>query len=703
MGKIKKILENELVGGTQTTDVYPITSTKAVYDTDNKVLDDYIQHLKKTSTFAGIATPTTNPGTPDGPVFYIAPQAGAYSNFGNTEIDSTGIFTWDGTSWSFEKLDFIVNDSIVNDLTTGGEKNALSAEMGKVLNENAEAKYTELMNRIDSPMVTWEKTTEDADIEWLDNTRLAWNNATESVAGYKTSAKIILLDPNTKYVLFPYISKKPYSYYGAIFFDTEFNVDESLKVPKSFNNDFRNVVVEIPDNIKAMRVSKTDGEDFSFTEYQTIDELANALVDLTSLEEVQAETKVGGVLYANKQYAQSEGIINNTNARYKRIRVLEGETYTITGSSVENLAVWRWNDKYSKTILSNVDITLSEVYGTKKLFVEITAPKNAVWLYVGWVVSGNMAIDEGHIYRKKTGAMDALRNIRTSEYPQFDFSSYYQDGKSDNFYDYVTPLDNDAYIVVGQSNVDGRINNAQFPATITFGEKTIETSKNLPNLQFMKSATGSVYDELTKTFQPRNNTGAWAFDEIIYNLLDKLVYNPSSNSRDFYVLKATRGATTIEPRYNIAFSADIKVLKDKGWESMMIHLKNLIKSAKLQNPNLRFKGIIIYECEGDMTVTKYPYQYYNNLGGMIAYIRGLVGQPNIPVFIGAPATNLPDYNQLVVDDMRELAKNMNDIHLIEIGESEGWVDDGMNVHFNAAAATRIGGLYYQAMVDAKII
>lgn len=47
MGKIKKILENELVGGTQSTDVYPVTSTKAVYDTNNKVLDDYIQHLKK--------------------------------------------------------------------------------------------------------------------------------------------------------------------------------------------------------------------------------------------------------------------------------------------------------------------------------------------------------------------------------------------------------------------------------------------------------------------------------------------------------------------------------------------------------------------------------------------------------------------------------------------------------------------------------
>lgn len=105
MGKIKKILETELVGGTQSTDVYPVTSTKAVYDTNNKVLDDYIQHLKKTSTFAGIATPTTNPGTPDGPVFYIAGE-GTYANFSNIVIEAgqLGILKWNGT-WSKEVLE----------------------------------------------------------------------------------------------------------------------------------------------------------------------------------------------------------------------------------------------------------------------------------------------------------------------------------------------------------------------------------------------------------------------------------------------------------------------------------------------------------------------------------------------------------------------------------------------------------------------
>lgn len=45
MGKIKKILENELVGGTQSTDVYPVTSTKAVYNEDNENLDSILNSI----------------------------------------------------------------------------------------------------------------------------------------------------------------------------------------------------------------------------------------------------------------------------------------------------------------------------------------------------------------------------------------------------------------------------------------------------------------------------------------------------------------------------------------------------------------------------------------------------------------------------------------------------------------------------------
>ena len=55
MGKIKKILENELVGGTQSTDVYPVTSTKAIYDENNVRLDDILKPATKES--AGLMSP----------------------------------------------------------------------------------------------------------------------------------------------------------------------------------------------------------------------------------------------------------------------------------------------------------------------------------------------------------------------------------------------------------------------------------------------------------------------------------------------------------------------------------------------------------------------------------------------------------------------------------------------------------------------
>lgn len=53
---------------------------------------------------AGVATPSTNPGTPDQNVYYIALQPGTYSNFGGTVISygEIGVFLWNG-AWNYYK------------------------------------------------------------------------------------------------------------------------------------------------------------------------------------------------------------------------------------------------------------------------------------------------------------------------------------------------------------------------------------------------------------------------------------------------------------------------------------------------------------------------------------------------------------------------------------------------------------------------
>lgn len=64
------------------------------------VLNTIVSSVGENSTFAGIATPTTNPGVPDGNVFYLATEVGTYSNFSGIEIafGEAAILQWNG-SW----------------------------------------------------------------------------------------------------------------------------------------------------------------------------------------------------------------------------------------------------------------------------------------------------------------------------------------------------------------------------------------------------------------------------------------------------------------------------------------------------------------------------------------------------------------------------------------------------------------------------
>ena len=69
------------------------------------VLNNIVSSLGENYQFVGIATTATNPGTPDGNVFYIAGK-GTYTNFSNLVIDTgqLGILKWNGT-WSKQVLE----------------------------------------------------------------------------------------------------------------------------------------------------------------------------------------------------------------------------------------------------------------------------------------------------------------------------------------------------------------------------------------------------------------------------------------------------------------------------------------------------------------------------------------------------------------------------------------------------------------------
>lgn len=66
----------------------------------NSVLKQMVTTLGTGYQFAGVATTATNPGTPDAKVFYIATQAGTYTNFNSLEVadDEVAVLYYD-SSW----------------------------------------------------------------------------------------------------------------------------------------------------------------------------------------------------------------------------------------------------------------------------------------------------------------------------------------------------------------------------------------------------------------------------------------------------------------------------------------------------------------------------------------------------------------------------------------------------------------------------
>lgn len=86
----------------------------------NSVLNAMVTTLGAEYQFAGVATPVTEPGTPDAKVFYIANGKGTYTNFGGLEVteDEVVVLYWD-TAWHKEATGIASNEK----LTELGGKN----------------------------------------------------------------------------------------------------------------------------------------------------------------------------------------------------------------------------------------------------------------------------------------------------------------------------------------------------------------------------------------------------------------------------------------------------------------------------------------------------------------------------------------------------------------------------------------------------
>ena len=99
------------------------------------VLMAMIDELGGENGYAGVATPSTNPGAPDGKVFYFATEAGTYTHFdGATLTKGIHLLVFSGVTWSHQTLYTI--DSEV----TSGSNNLITSG----------AVYTKIINAINA-------------------------------------------------------------------------------------------------------------------------------------------------------------------------------------------------------------------------------------------------------------------------------------------------------------------------------------------------------------------------------------------------------------------------------------------------------------------------------------------------------------------------------------------------------------------------
>lgn len=96
------------------TDITQSTGTSETAVMSQKAVSDAINKLKNAGyLYAGITTPTTNPGTPEVPVFYIANGKGTYTNFGGIDVieDEVVILYYD-TVWHKDATGIASNDKL---------------------------------------------------------------------------------------------------------------------------------------------------------------------------------------------------------------------------------------------------------------------------------------------------------------------------------------------------------------------------------------------------------------------------------------------------------------------------------------------------------------------------------------------------------------------------------------------------------------
>lgn len=247
---------------------------------------------------------------------------------------------------------------------------------------------------------------------------------------------------------------------------------------------------------------------------------------------------------------------------------------------------------------------------------------------------------------------------------------------------YKVNSSNFGIMTAGQSNALGR---AAF--------NTLPSAYDLPysQCQFFK---GNEFVEYDTSCLPANST--WGFDTVVYKHLSDILTN-------FYVIKHAESGASID-KDGVAgtetgghWTADYEYIS-ASHRIICTDANKVIAAKESISENVLIRAILWHQGEGDY----YPqvsWKYYDNLKKVIAFLRGLSGNPKCPFFMGTISHYSSQFSKDVEDAQIRIAAEDSNVYLVDMAKATLFD----SLHFDAQSAVYFGKAVFNLMIDAGII
>jgi len=239
-------------------------------------------------------------------------------------------------------------------------------------------------------------------------------------------------------------------------------------------------------------------------------------------------------------------------------------------------------------------------------------------------------------------------------------------------------------LTAGQSNTQGRVPlSTQPPSWYNPATPTIPLTK--------------IWNNSSKIWQNFTVPSLWAYDSEVYYRLSNYL------AADIYVIKHALGGTAISEKASTTqpcwqpFFEKPSVSVTKLTKQFEQYIREMMLSAEFSN--IQIKAFLWHQGESDSVAASVNSQsstdYYNNFKNLIAYVRGVVGNPILPIVFGTISHTSAQYD--VVIEAAQIQIKNEDVNVYMVDMRSGTLLD--LYHFDGVSSESLGNQMFNIIKD----